>query len=373
MYIKIIILINYADKLGFEYPHTLLLLYQEMISKFIRIKVIYHLRKFKRESVKSVLDQTFVMESDLDEMKVWLESKFKFKKIKKKLAEFNWLIMYVIDEIFLYLKLFKVIVSSTTFFFQNIIDWFYTSLKIQIMLYLTIVFNRLLYLSLCNVMDSKQVIFTIPKTTITSHEYEFDITKIYDINNYILYIIIRFFNIKDLIYLFIIFVKLMIITVKKYKKILSISGSLLMKIVRGVYKLILLIKKFIKIIYKIVFYHEMDIKKLVIFLKRYKINNYLIFVIENYSKWIYLQFRVVFYAICLLIIGILIRMMDWVNFKLVSYNSKQNFDDSEVDVLNILYWLILIFYLYKSNNPSSMFGKTVVFSFLLLIQSRIIF
>lgn len=364
IYMKIMYIISKVDDLNINFPHDLLHKYRTLESNIIKLKVIYEFRNIKKEAVGQILDRKLIYEESFDEIKIWTINELSFKNLKKKIKEFHWLLLYGVDELFLQLYLFDSIDNTTRFFFHNLIDWFYSSLKIHIVLYLIIIANYSIYLLLNELVDVNKILFEL--------KYEFTIKEIYKQINYVLFIIIRFFTFKDIIYLLITSVKMFILAVKKYWKIITISSSIVIILLKKIKLVINLIFKTLKITYKLIFFHELDVQKLKKKLIKFKIKNYLIFVIENYIRWIYYQFKVVFYALCLLILDFLIRQMDWINIKVVGYNTKSLFDDEQIYILNCLYWIFLIYNLYCSSYPETLFQKFIVLLILGTVQGNII-
>lgn len=364
IYMKIMYIISKVDDLNINFPHDLLHKYRTLESNIIKLKVIYEFRNIKKEAVGQILDRKLIYEESFDEIKIWTINELSFKNLKKKIKEFHWLLLYGVDELFLQLHLFDSIDNTTRFFFHNLIDWFYSSLKIHIVLYLIIIANYSIYLLLNELVDVNKILFEL--------KYEFTIKEIYKQINYVLFIIIRFFTFKDIIYLLITSVKMFILAVKKYWKIITISSSIVIILLKKIKLVINLIFKTLKITYKLIFFHELDVQKLKKKLIKFKIKNYLIFVIENYIRWIYYQFKVVFYALCLLILDFLIRQMDWINIKVVGYNTKSLFDDEQIYILNCLYWIFLIYNLYCSSYPETLFQKFIVLLILGIVQGNII-
>jgi hypothetical protein len=363
IYMKIMYIISKIDDLNINFPHDLLHKYRTLESNIIKLKVIYEFRNIKKEAVGQILDRKLIYEESFDEIKIWTINELSFKNLKKKVKEFHWLLLYGVDELFLQLHLFDSVDNTTRFFFHNLIDWFYSSLKIHIVLYLIIIANYSIYLLLNELVDVNKILFEL--------KYEFTINEIYKQINYVLFIIIRFFTFKDIIYLLITSVKMFILAVKKYWKIITISSSIVIILLKKIKLVINFIFKTLKIAYKLIFFHELDVQKLKKKLIKFKIKNYLIFVIENYIRWIYYQFKVVFYALCLLILDFLIRQMDWINIKVVGYNTKSLFDDEQIYILNCLYWIFLIYNLYCSSYPETLFQKFIVLLILSIVQGNI--
>jgi len=437
IYMKIMYLITRADHLDIVFPHTLLSKYHLLENYLIKLKVIYEFRKMKKEAVGQLLDRALIYEESFEEIKTWTLDEITFKNLKKKIAEFHWLILYGVDELFLQYKLFDTIDNSTRFYLYNLMDWFYSSMKIHIILYLIIITNEFIYLFLSQLYDPDKILFSgnhittyvttymnvvnityninnisnnnsmnvvdinnisnsISNSSNSSNSsnrsilynyinvdnssfnyislvntidfYDFNMNKIHELLNYALIIIIRFFTFKDIVYLLITTVKMTILAIKKYWKIITISSSLLVIIIKKINWVVNILLKTIKISYKLIFFHEFDVRKLTKKLRKLKIKNYLIFVIENYVRWFYYNFKILFYAFCLLILEFLIREMDWINMKIVGYKSKLIFDDEQINILNYLYFIFLAYNLYNSPYPELLSRKIMIFGIVFIVQ-----
>jgi len=489
MYMKVMYLISKGEDLNIPYPHELMNEYHTMSSYIIKLKLIYQLRNLRKEVVTQVMDRALIYEESLGEIKSWMSTEISFKNIKNTILSFHWLILYAVDEVFLHLHLFDILNNSTRFFFHNLIDWFYTSLKIHIVLYMSIIFNQLIYLAIrssietnvnlfelyrselinynsndsfndsnnifnvsnnytteflchtitnityinnvdfsssnhslnynysyntdfqtlltnitnCSFVNTDIIIQNIVNNTIydidmnntINNNYSYNISNIsiglddiltdklnnlyltidniYNIINYALYIIIRFFTFKDIVFLSVSTIKMIILAIKKYWKIIKVSSSAVFKIFNYSYKTIILFIKTLKNAYKMMFYQKMDIQKVIKILRRFNIREYLIYIIENYIKWIVYQFRIILYAFLILVLGLIIRGMDWINMKFVGKQTKMIFDEEQLQNLEYFYWLFLVYNLYKSTYPETIIGKLVAFVLLVVIQGRLIF
>jgi len=501
LYMKIMYLISKTEDLGLQFPHDLMQSYHNLSSYIIKVRVIYQFRLLKKEAIGQALDRALIYEESLGEIKSWMSKEINYKNLKRNISSFHWLILYFVDELFLHLNLFEVVNANTQLFFHNLIDWFYTTLRIHIILYISVIFHQLIFLLLRSILttdtnlfpllnnninssmnsfvnNSANMIYTKNNSMITdnstmnssinssfnmiytknnpliigniSYPSENDTicivndvptTKIYylldycnvnhslnynysllehynitstftksidcrhnindiynitlsssnnthflpqDINyngshvystisemnftleninyviSYMLFIIIRFFTFKDIVYLLVASIKLLIITVKKYWSIVVVSSSFAFKLIHYSIKSINFLIKILRNTYKVLFYQKLDVKKLIKLLNRLQVKGYLIYIIEKYATWIVYQFRIVLYAILLLILTFIIRGMDWINMKIVGKNTKVIFDDEQLYTLNNFYWLFFAYNLYYSSQPTSLIGKLII-------------